>query len=212
MLKFIKNNLAFILILVGVMGFRTAIADWNPVPTSSMEPTIFPGDVVLVNKTILGPSIPFTESRLLSLGEPRRGDIITFKAPDANETYIKRVIGLPGDTIRTEGLNVFVNGEKLPLRIIDDGSISGVLTAMETIGGHEHRIKLELNRGMRQVDQEITVPENSYFVMGDFRNNSADSRYFGFVPQHSVIGRATRIAVSIADERHTLSSIGSVLN
>lgn len=210
--KFLINNKGVILFLLCTFCFRTAIADWNPVPSSSMEPTIFPGDVILVNKTLLGPAIPFTESRLFDLAEPQRGDIITFQAPHEDATYIKRVIGLPGDRIRTEGLNVYVNGEVLPLKIMESASDEDVLLALETINGIEHAIKVNLQHGIRQVEAEIIVPPSAYFVMGDYRNNSEDSRFFGFVPEHSIIGKATRVAVSIAAERNFLSSIGSVLN
>lgn len=212
MMKFIRNNKGTIFFLLCIFSFRTAIADWNPVPTSSMEPTIFPGDVVLVNKTLLGPAVPFTESRLYAWDEPQRGDIITFQAPHEDETWIKRVIGLPGDHIRTEGLQVFVNGEALPLQIINDGASDNMLLALETINGVEHAIKVNLNWSMRQVEDELVVPEASYFVMGDYRNNSEDSRFFGFLPEDNIIGKATRLAVSIADERSILGSIGSALH
>ena len=208
MMNFLRTNRSFFLIVLGVLSFRTAIADWSPVPSSSMEPTIYPGDVVLINKTLLGPAVPFTQSRLLALHQPERGDIITFQAPHVDDIFIKRVIGLPGDRVRTEGLQVIVNDQPLGLEITDSGELDGMLHAQETIGSSAHAIQVNLKYAMRQVETEITVPEHSYFVMGDFRNNSEDSRFFGFVPEANILGRATRIAVSIADERNTLSSIG----
>jgi signal peptidase I len=211
MLKMLKNNAGLVVLLVSMLAFRTAIADWSPVPTSSMEPTILPGDVLLINKTILGPAIPFTEARLFAYAEPQRGDIITFTPPHVDTTYVKRVIGVPGDRIRTEGIRVFVNGTELPLSIIDRGEATGMLKATEVIDGRSHLITLDTSRGMRQIETEITVPPHAYFVMGDFRNNSEDSRYFGFVSEDKIIGRATRLAVSIADERGFFSSIGQVL-
>lgn len=211
MLKMIKNNAGLAVTLVCVLFFRTAIADWSPVPSSSMEPTIYPGDVVLLNKTILGPAVPFTKSRLLDFAQPQRGDIITFIPPHTSETYVKRVIGVPGDRIRTEGLRVFVNGEALPFFITDPGQVSGLLQGRETIAGREHAIQVDLRRGMIQLDGELTVPEHAYFVMGDFRNNSKDSRTWGFVSEDKVLGTVTRLAVSIADEREMLDSIGESL-
>ena len=211
MIKMLKNNAGLVALLIGMFVFRTAIADWSPVPTPSMEPTIHPGDVLLINKTILGPAIPFTEARLFAYAQPQRGDIITFTPPHVDITYVKRVIGVPGDRVRTEGLNVFVNGNALPLTSTDRGEVSGMLNAIEIIDGHAHGITLDTSRGMRQLDSEITVPAHAYFVMGDFRNNSEDSRYFGFVSEDKIIGRATRLAVSIADERGFFSSIGQVL-
>lgn len=211
MLRMLKNNAGIVIVLVSMLVFRTAIADWSPVPTSSMEPTILPGDVLLINKTILGPAIPFTEERLFAYAQPHRGDIITFTPPHVDATYVKRVIGVPGDRIRTEGLQVYVNGVALPLTITDRGEESGMLKAIETIDGHAHLITLDTSRGMKQLEMEITVPPHAYFVMGDFRNNSEDSRYFGFVSEDKLIGRATRLAVSIADDRGFFASIGQAL-
>src|SRR5687767_7448963 len=114
MFKILKNNKGVVIVLFSMLMFRTAIADWSPVPTSSMEPTILPGDVLLINKTILGPAIPFTEARLFAFAQPQRGDIITFTPPHVDQTFVKRVIGLPGDRIRTEGLQVIINGKALP--------------------------------------------------------------------------------------------------
>lgn len=201
MMKTFKNYLPVLLMLVGMLFFRTAVADWSPVPSSSMEPTIFPGDVLLVNKTILGPAIPFTKSRLFSYGSPQRGDIITFYPSHTEDQYVKRVIGVPGDRIRTEGLAVFVNGQQLPLELDFSLQESGIITGSETIDGITHAIKVNATRGIKDIPEGVTVPPNSYFVMGDYRNNSEDSRYWGFVEEDRVIGKVTRVALSIADER-----------
>lgn len=200
-MKKLKSYLPLFCLVVGVFFFRTAVADWSPVPSSSMEPSIYPGDLLLVNKTILGPAIPFTKSRLYSYGSPQRGDVITFYPSHLNEQYVKRVIGIPGDTIRTEGLAVFVNGQELPLELDFSQSASGIITGYETINGLTHAIKVNTNRGIKEVLNELTVPANSYFVMGDYRNNSEDSRYWGFVEEDRILGKVTTIALSIADER-----------
>lgn len=209
--RFLKKHLGIILVFAGMAVFRTAVADWNPVPTSSMEPTILPGDVVLVNKTLLGPAIPFTHSRLFSLGEPERGDIITFYPPGGDKQYVKRVIGVPGDRISTDGLRVFVNEELLKLEQINAYPESRQLSGKETIYGKEHEIKAFLDRPVIQLPGTVTVPENSYFVMGDFRNNSEDSRYWGFVPEENVLGKVTHLLLSTASERSFLDSIGQSL-
>ncbi|MDR0779761.1 MAG: signal peptidase I [Pseudomonadales bacterium] len=208
MRKFLRRHRGIFFIVLGVLCFRTAIADWNPVPTGSMEPTIYPGDVVLVNKTLLGPALPFTKGRLWAWQEPRRGDIITFQAPHVDEVYIKRVIGVPGDRIRTDGIRVLVNGVALPLTVIDDGNTSGILRAVETIDGREHYLQVNQRYLVQQLREEVVVPEQAYFVMGDYRNNSEDSRVFGFVPAANILGRATRLAVSVAEERNPFTSIG----
>lgn len=208
MREFLRRNRGIVLIVLGVMTFRTAIADWNPVPSSSMEPTIYPGDVVWINKTLLGPALPFTSGRLWAWDQPRRGDVITFRAPHVDEVYIKRVIGVPGDRISTDGIRVQINGETLPLTIIDDGKDSGILRAVEFIDGRAHYIQVNQRYVVPQVRKELVVPDGAYFVLGDYRNNSEDSRVFGFVPETSILGRATRLALSVAEERNPLTSVG----
>lgn len=212
MKTFLKNNLGIVCLLAGMAVFRTAVADWNPVPSSSMEPTIFPGDVVLVNKTLLGPAIPFTHSRLFSLGEPERGDIITFYPPGIDEQYVKRVIGVPGDTIRTDGLRLYVNDELLSLTELGVDADALLVTGEETINGKLHGVKAMTSRPIRQLPATITVPPDSYFVMGDFRNNSEDSRYWGFVPRENILGKVTRLLLSTADERSFLDSLGQSID
>lgn len=209
--KFLKQQRGILVFLFGILFFRTAIADWNPIPSSSMEPTLFPGDVVLIDKTQLGPAVPFTTTRLLHIAEPQRGDIVTFRSPANGDTLIKRVIGLAGDRIRTEGPQVFVNGTPLPLALARAPGADGVLRGRERIDGHEHAVQFDTWRDIPQLQAEVTVPAGSIFVMGDFRNNSVDSRFFGFVPLDDVSGQATRIAVSIADERSLGERIGTVL-
>jgi signal peptidase I len=211
MREFLRRNRGIILIVLGVFGFRTAIADWNPVPSSSMEPTIYPGDVVWVNKTLLGPALPFTSGRLWARSEPHRGDIITFQAPHVDEVYIKRVIGVPGDRIATDGIHVLVNGKALKLTVIDDGKESGILRAVEFIDDRAHYLQVNQRYVVDQLRQEVVVPEHAYFVMGDYRNNSEDSRVFGFVPEANILGRATRLAVSVAEERNPFTSVGQLM-
>ena len=212
MLKFLHQNRGTVLFLFGILFFRTAVADWSPVPSSSMEPTIYPGDVLLVDKTRLGPAIPFTSARLLQFDEPQRGDIITFRSPVEDSTLVKRVIGLPGDRIRTQGLQVYVNGAPLPLQLAAGMDAQGVVKARELIDGREHALQFDTRREIPQLAGEVVVPPDSYFVMGDFRNNSIDSRFFGFVPQSHVLGQATRIAVSIAEERSLQEKVGTLLH
>ena len=204
-IAFLREYRSFLLFLLLIMVFRTGYADWSPVPTSSMEPTIYPGDVVWIDKTAYGPSLPFLNKRLLTWGEPARGDVITLIPPHEDVLYVKRVIGLPGDTLRIDGNAIEVNGKLLEQGIVEqrDDAILGV----ETIGGAEHAFKLSTERGVPYVGETITVPPGKLFVMGDFRNNSADSRYWGFVDERNVMGKVTAIAVSIADERSGLGRI-----
>ncbi|MEI7950883.1 MAG: signal peptidase I [Gammaproteobacteria bacterium] len=206
MKKMLVDNRAFIMILLGMICFRTAIADWSPVPSGSMEPTIWPGDVLLINKTLLGPNVPFTEGRLLQYQQPTRGDIVTLTPPGKTETFVKRVVGLPGDRIRMSDMQLIINDQPLSLQITDRGERTGIMRATEQLGAHSHEIQVDLRYAIREISDELTVPAGCYFVMGDFRNNSEDSRYFGFVNKDRVIGKVTRLAVSVAEERQWLTA------
>ena len=208
MRDFLRRNRSIFAIIIGVTCFRAAIADWNPVPSSSMEPTIYPGDVVWVNKTLLGPAVPFTTGRLWAWNQPKRGDIITFKAPHVDEIYIKRVVGVPGDRLRTDGMRLVINGTTLPLTVIEENAKTGILRAVEIIDDRAHFIQVNQRYGVSQLRGEVEVPAGAYFVMGDYRNNSEDSRVFGVVPAKNIVGRATHLALSVAEQRNPLRSVG----
>ena len=190
----IKNYASLLLMLLAMLAFRTAVADWNYVPTGSMEPTIIPGDVLVVSKLSYGPSIPFTSSRLFSLGEPERGDIITFYPSHTDKCLVKRVVGVPGDRLKIRGAELWINGKKL-----EQTALSGNLL-QESGGIKPHQIKLSGEGGLRTIEGEIQVPEGQYFVMGDHRNNSYDSRYWGFVDKTQVVGKVTAVGLSFSGE------------
>lgn len=199
MRRFIRTNAALLAVIFSIVCLRTAVADWSYVPSGSMEPTFYDGDWLIVNKTYYGPTIPFTSVKLFSIGEPERGDVITFYPPHTDELYVKRVIGIPGDRILVRGSDIFVNGEKLAVsELHNDG---GRLIGFERIGNVRHRIQFSEGGQLPTLNGEIVVPDGKYFVLGDHRNNSADSRYWGFVDEAKITGRVTYIAVSFADER-----------
>jgi signal peptidase I len=180
----IREYRSFLLFLALIMVFRTGYADWSPVPTSSMEPTIYPGDVVWVDKTAYGPSLPFLNKRVFTWGHPERGDIVTLIPPHEDVLYVKRVIGLPGDTLHIEGNSITVNGARLDQALVEHG-VDAVL-GTEAIAGKVHAFKLSTERGIAYFGETITVPPGKLFVMGDFRNNSSDSRYWGFADESHV--------------------------
>lgn len=199
MRRLLRRNAGLIMLVLGVFFFRTGIADWNYVPSGSMEPTFYDGDWLLVNKMDYGPSIPFTDGRLLSFGEPERGDLITFYPPHDDVLYVKRVIGIPGDAISVSGRDVYVNGRKLALREI--AADDGVRIGEERIGDMEHRIQFSDGGRLPGPTGTRIVPENRYFVLGDHRNNSADSRVWGYVDADRITGRVTHVAVSFSGRR-----------
>jgi len=195
-----KRYVAFLL-LFGV--FRTAIADWNPVPTASMRPTILEGDVVLVDRLAYDLKVPLTDIVLARLGDPRRGDIVTFSSPADGMRLIKRVVGVPGDVVEMRDNHLIVNGEQARYAGIERESPAHVgqhgiaaLRETESIAGSERIVQWLPGLPSRSSFGPLTVPQDQYLMLGDNRDNSEDSRYIGFVPREKLIARATRVLVS----------------
>jgi len=153
---------------------RTFVVQAFKIPSGSMEPTLLVGDHILVNKFIYGIKIPFVRTTLIPISEPDRGDVIVFIYPvDKSKDFIKRVIGLPGDTIRIQGTKIFING-----KVYEDPH--GFYTPLSRSDN------LDRSQGFGPVP----VPQGSYFVMGDNRDQSYDSRFWGFVPEEAIKGKA----------------------
>ena len=197
--KAIRNNAGLIALVVSMLFMRTAIADWSYVPSGSMEPTLYGGDWVLVSKRHYGPSIPFTSFRLLSTGVPERGDVITFYPPHEDVLYVKRVIGIPGDTVMVRGRDVYLNGTKLSSSEVR--AAEGVRVGREIVGGVSHAVQYSDGRSLPLMRDALVVPPGKYFVLGDHRNSSADSRYWGYVDEERIVGKVTHIAVSFSRKR-----------
>ena len=195
-----------------LFAFRSAIADWNDVPTGSMKPTILEGDRVCVNKLAYDLKVPFTTWHLASWSGPKRGDVVVFYSPADGIRLVKRVVGLPGDRVELRNNQLFVNGEAaeygpLDTTISDQVQISeraAARFALETSGGRSHAVmSLPMINAMRTIP-EWTVPDGNYFVLGDNRDNSKDSRYIGVVPREKILGRAWAVAFSVDPDRHYL--------
>lgn len=203
MRKWIAENRGFIVFVVCLGLFRTAVADWNPIPSGSMRPTLLEGDVVLVNRLAYDLKLPLSDVVLARLGEPQRGDIVTFSSPLDGTRLIKRLVALPGDRVEMRNEVLFINGkaahydngEELPEQR-EDGSQTRALRLDESIDGRTHRVQLLDGVPARNNFGPLVVPADSYMMLGDNRDNSADSRYIGFVPRHLLIGRAGHILVS----------------
>ena len=200
-----------LLFLCLMLTFRSAWADWVTVPTGSMNPTILEGDRVLVDKHVFGLRIPFTRVHLTAGENPSRGDIVVFDSPVDGTSLVKRVIGVPGDVVSLEGDRLTVNGRAARYSPGDIGSVRGLLAATaaqhplllrEAGLSHPHEVMILPDRMARRSLDAVVVPKGMYFMMGDNRDNSADSRYFGFVPRGDIIGRATRVVVSLNPDRH----------
>jgi signal peptidase I len=208
MKQWLKTNKRYITFLV-LLGFlRTAVADWNPVPSGSMRPTILEGDVVLVNRLAYDFKLPFTDTILAHLGEPQRGDIVTFSSPGDGTRLIKRLVALPGDTVELRDNALVINGEEAAYAAFDPATPSrdtrGLVEQRETesIAGSARTIQWLPGIASRSTFGPLTVPPNQYLMLGDNRDNSEDSRYIGLVPRELLIARAERILVSADIKDH----------
>lgn len=182
--------------------FRNACADWNQVPTGSMLPTIQIGDRVLVNKLAYDVKLPFTAVSLYKIADPVRGDIIIFNSKTADTRLIKRVIGEPGDTIELRNNIVYINGRKISYK--NGSATKKVQYQLENLLGIEHEVQLNTHGSSLSNMRSVTVPEAHYFVMGDNRNNSADSRVIGFVPRDEVIGKTETVVIPLDYDNYYL--------
>jgi signal peptidase I len=194
-----QNNKSLLLFLLLMMVFRSAVADWNDVPSGSMEPTIIVGDRVVINKMAYDLRIPFTTVSLQHLADPVRGDIIVFESAAATKRLIKRVIGVPGDRIAMVNNRLIVNGEPLAYSATAEANIF-----METLADQQYRVKLEHSSPAQGNFRTVTVPEGHYLALGDNRANSADSRVIGFVPRAEIIGRSRQVALSLDYDHYYL--------
>jgi signal peptidase I len=208
-LKFWREWCRPILIVVLVMtSLRSAVADWNDVPTGSMKPTILEGDRIFVNKLAYDLKVPFTRRHIATWGNPARGEVVVLFSPANEMRLVKRVIGLPGDLLELRDNRLFVNNEPADYEPLSDEiaekiheTIPGPYAlGQESIDGMSHPVMLMPTRPSLRWFGPVVVPEGHYFVMGDNRDESADSRWFGFVARDRIVGRATRVVLSVDPE------------
>jgi signal peptidase I len=225
---------SFFPVILAVLVFRSFLLEPFRIPSGSMMPTLLVGDFVLVNKFAYGLRLPVTNTKILDTGEPKRGDIAVFRYPlNPKEDYIKRIVGLPGDTIKVVGEQVYVDGKPAPqtligsyhgtdgtsLRMEENPNMSPVDLYTEDLAGIRHQVLhfgyIEPYNCMGSGGTpaanggcEWKVPKGHYFAMGDNRDDSEDSRFWGFVPERNLAGKAFFIWFSLADWHR----IGTVLH
>ncbi len=207
--KDIRPLLATVLI---VCSIRSSLADWNDVPTGSMKPTILEGDRVFVNKLAYDLKMPFTTRHLAQWSNPQRGQIVVFYSPHDGRRLVKRVVGLPGDTIELRRNRLILNGKPVDyqplaeelLRDVSPADRAVQVFAGEQLPGRPHAVAAIPRVSAKRDFGPIVVPEERYFMMGDNRDNSFDSRYFGTVERKSILGQATSVVLSFDTSRHWL--------
>lgn len=202
--------LPFLIILIVGCSLRSAVADWNYVPSGSMKPTILEGDRIFVNRMAYDLKVPFTTWRIAQWADPQRGDIVVLYSPQDGKLLVKRVIGLPGDVIRLRDNQLYVNDEPAEYEPLDEAvrdqlppeQQSDYAFAAERLGERSHPVMIESDRIMPSTFGPTTVPAGMFFVMGDNRDNSNDSRVFGPVERRVILGRATATAISVDPQNH----------
>jgi signal peptidase I len=207
----VEYSISFFPVILIVFLLRSFLVEPFKIPSSSMVPTLLVGDFILVNKYVYGIRVPVANRKLIEVARPERGDVMVFRYPeDPSLDYIKRVIGLPGDRIEYRNKRLSINGTPLPLRQMEDylsrERMQFSRRFVETVNGTDHEILLDEdapaslmpgrsfpfagNCNYNTSGLACTVPAGHYFVMGDNRDNSSDSRVWGFVPDENIVGKA----------------------
>ncbi|AJE16323.1 signal peptidase I [Pseudomonas sp. S5(2021)] len=211
----IEYGKSFFPVLAIVLVLRSFLVEPFQIPSGSMKPTLEVGDFILVNKFAYGIRLPVIDTKIIEVGDPKRGDVMVFRYPsDPNINYIKRVVGLPGDVIRySSDRRLYVNDKLVAETLIGEepGSLGSAVLYREQLGDVEHIIRKEMGRYRIEPSRQWTVPQGHYFMMGDNRDNSNDSRYWqddtiapelvGMVPDRNIVGKAFAVWMSWPDPK-----------
>jgi signal peptidase I len=208
-----KKEIRPLLILALILfSIRSSLADWNDVPSGSMRPTILEGDRIFVNKLAYDLKVPFTTWHIAEWSNPQRGDIAVFFSPHDGTRLVKRVIGLPGDTVELRNNQLVINGvpveyqpiaEEL-LHYIPAAERAGRVFASEKLPGQTHAVAGFPAAAAPRTSVPIVVPAGEYFMMGDNRDDSFDSRFWGTVKREKIVGRATAVVLSLDKNNYWL--------
>lgn len=198
--KVIYEIRIFLLMILIVSSLRSALADWNDVPTGSMKPTIQEGDRVVVNKLAYDLKIPFTTINVVKWDNPKRGDIVVLFSPADGTRLVKRVVAVPGDQVEMRNNQLFVNGQLAKQSTIEESESPDHGKAYvldEDLYGHIHKMMVTPDIPAVRSFGPVTVPKDHYFVLGDNRDNSNDSRFIGFIERRRIVGKAVAVAFSL---------------
>lgn len=192
MLTLVEYSRSFFPVLIFVLIIRSFVFEPFRIPSGSMKPTLVDGDFIFVKKYSYGLRLPVTETKIIETGQPRRGDVIVFRLPsDPSINYIKRVVGLPGDEVVFERQRLTINGVTMDLAASGE-VFQHAPIYVENLDGKIHKTLIH-DPGYSKKDGLYVVPEGQYFVMGDNRDQSKDSRFIGFIPEKYLVGEAVRV-------------------
>ena len=204
--QFVQNWRGTAVFIILLFGFRSVVADWYQVPTGSMKPTIIEGDRIFVNKLAYDIKLPFTLISLAKWDNPKRGDVVVFDSPVEDKRLVKRVVGVPGDTIVIRNNQLFINGVQAHYRNTDQSKVpeywdtskaAPILISESFENQPAHLITVQPFRNfIAQNFGPVIVPPNHYFMLGDNRDNSADSRFIGPVDEKLILGKANGVVLS----------------
>jgi signal peptidase I len=203
--KVLREIRIFVLMILIVSSLRSALADWNDVPTGSMKPTIQEGDRVVVNKLAYDLKVPFTTINIVKWGNPERGDIVVLFSPVDGTRLVKRVVAVPGDKVEMRDNQLFVNGrlaKQSPIAIVSSDDYGSAYVLDEDLYGHNHKVMLTPEIPAVRSFGPVAVPDGDYFVLGDNRDNSNDSRFIGFIERRRIVGKAVAVAFSLDRKRY----------
>lgn len=203
--KVLREVRIFVLMILIVSSLRSALADWNDVPTGSMKPTIQEGDRVVVNKLAYDLKVPFTTINIVKWGDPKRGDIVVLFSPVDGTRLVKRVVAVPSDNVEMRDNQLFVNGRlarQSTAASVSSDDHGPAYVADEDLYGHNHKVMLMPEIAAVRSFGPIAVPEGNYFVLGDNRDNSNDSRFIGFIERRRIVGEAVAVAFSLDRKRY----------
>lgn len=211
----VEYGKSFFPVLFIVLVLRSFLVEPFQIPSGSMKPTLEVGDFILVNKFAYGIRLPVLDTKVIPVGDPQRGDVMVFRYPsDPNINYIKRVVGVPGDSIRyTSDKRLYINDQLVAETLVGEepGTLGSVTLYKEKLGAAEHLIRKEMTRYRIEPGKQWKVPADHYFMMGDNRDNSNDSRYWndpkipkdllGMVPDRNIVGKAFAVWMSWPDPK-----------
>ena len=187
-----RENKSFFIFICLMFVFRSACADWNTVPTASMKPTILEGDRIAVNKLAYDLRVPFTHISLVKLSDPQRGDIAVFDSKTSAKRLVKRVVGIPGDTVAMVNNQLIINGDAIAYE-----KTASNTDQLEHLFNTTHIVRINNSENHSFANfPEVSVPADHYLVLGDNRDLSADSRVIGFVPRNEFAGRSRAVIMS----------------